>query len=71
MGHIPRDPVARGVLGPGQSCSIHVSFSPARADLLRRLGRSAESRVAHDRAIKLAYNTAEIAFLTRRRDQLP
>jgi RNA polymerase sigma factor (sigma-70 family) len=41
-----------------------------RADLLRRLGRSAESRTAYDRAIELAGNPAERAYLTRRRDQL-
>ena len=46
------------------------AFHATRADLLRRLGRSAESRVAYDRAIELADNAAEIAFLTRRRDQL-
>lgn len=38
--------------------------------LLRRLGRSQESRAAYDTAIELAGNTAEIAYLTRRRDQL-
>jgi RNA polymerase sigma-70 factor (ECF subfamily) len=41
-----------------------------RADLLRRLGRSAEARAAYDRAIELAGNTAEAAYLTRRRDEL-
>ncbi|HLT60725.1 MAG TPA: DUF6596 domain-containing protein, partial [Microlunatus sp.] len=41
-----------------------------RADLLRRIGRGAEARVAYDRAIELAGNTAEVAELTRRRDQL-
>lgn len=41
-----------------------------RADLLRRLGRSKESRAAYDKAIELAGNTAEIAHLTRRREQL-
>ena len=41
-----------------------------RADLLRRLGRSADARAAYDRAIELAGNTAETAYLTRRRDQL-
>jgi predicted RNA polymerase sigma factor len=40
------------------------------AGLLRRLGRSQESRAAYDRAIELAGNTAEIAYLTRRRGQL-
>jgi predicted RNA polymerase sigma factor len=38
--------------------------------LFRRLGRRQESRAAYDRAIELAGNTAEVAFLTRRRDQL-
>jgi RNA polymerase sigma-70 factor (ECF subfamily) len=46
------------------------AFHAARADLLRRLGRSQESRAAYDRAIELAGNTAETAYLTRRRDQL-
>jgi RNA polymerase sigma-70 factor, ECF subfamily len=47
------------------------AFHATRADLLRRVGRSAESRAAYDRAIELAGNTAERAYLTRRRDQLP
>lgn len=42
----------------------------ARAELLRRLGRDAESRAAYTRAIGLAGNPAERAHLTRRRDQL-
>jgi RNA polymerase sigma factor (sigma-70 family) len=46
------------------------AFHAARADLLRRLGRGRESRVAYDRAISLAGNPAERAYLTRRRDQL-
>ena len=46
------------------------AFHATRADLLRRLGRSQESRAAYDRAIALAGNTAETAYLTRRRDQL-
>lgn len=41
-----------------------------RADLLRRLGRSRESSLAYDRAIELAGNPAERAYLNRRRDQL-
>jgi RNA polymerase sigma-70 factor (ECF subfamily) len=47
----------------------HAYFA-ARAAILRRLGRSEESRAAYDRAIALAGNTAEIAYLTRRRDEL-
>jgi predicted RNA polymerase sigma factor len=46
------------------------AYHAARADLLRRLGRSDESRAAYDRAIGLAGNPAERAYLTRRRDQL-
>lgn len=46
------------------------AFHAARADLLRRLGRSAEAREAYDRAIELAGNSAEVAHLTRRRGQL-
>jgi RNA polymerase sigma-70 factor (ECF subfamily) len=45
-------------------------YHVTRADLLRRLGRSQESRAAYDKAIDLAGNTAETAYLTRRRDQL-
>jgi len=46
------------------------AYHATRADLLRRLGRSQESRAAYDNAIELAGNTAETAYLTRRRDQL-
>ncbi|MGA3541753.1 RNA polymerase sigma factor [Micromonosporaceae bacterium DT194] len=46
------------------------AYHATRADLLRRLGRSAQARTAYDRAIELAGNTAEVAYLTRRRDQL-
>ena len=46
------------------------AFHAARADLLRRLGRSLEAREAYDRAIDLAGNSAEVAHLTRRRGQL-
>jgi RNA polymerase sigma-70 factor, ECF subfamily len=38
--------------------------------LLRRLGRSDQARAAYGRAIGLAGNTAEKAYLIRRRDQL-
>jgi RNA polymerase sigma-70 factor (ECF subfamily) len=46
------------------------AYHATRADLLRRLGNSQQSRAAYDRAIELAGNTAETAYLTRRRDQL-
>ena len=46
------------------------AYHATRADLLRRLDRGQESRNAYDRAIELAGNTAETAYLTRRRDEL-
>ncbi|RZL78833.1 MAG: RNA polymerase sigma factor [Rhodococcus sp. (in: high G+C Gram-positive bacteria)] len=46
------------------------AYHATRADLLRRLGQSQQSRAAYDKAIGLAGNTAETAYLTRRRDQL-
>ena len=46
------------------------AYHATRADLLRRLGRSQESRAAYGKAIEIAGNTAETASLTRRRDQL-
>jgi RNA polymerase sigma-70 factor, ECF subfamily len=41
-----------------------------RADLLRRLGRSAEARRAYDAAIAATQNSAERAYLSRRRGEL-
>jgi RNA polymerase sigma-70 factor (ECF subfamily) len=46
------------------------AYHATRADLLRRLGRVQSSRAAYDKAIELAGNTAETAYLTRRRDLL-
>jgi RNA polymerase sigma-70 factor (ECF subfamily) len=46
------------------------AFHATHADLLRRVGRGGESRAAYDKAIRLAGNPAERAYLTRRRDQL-
>jgi RNA polymerase sigma-70 factor, ECF subfamily len=46
------------------------AYHATRADLLRRLARGREARAAYDKAIELAGNTAETAYLTRRRDQL-
>ena len=43
----------------------------ARADLLRRLGRGAEARNEYDAAIVATENSAERAYLARRRDQIP
>jgi RNA polymerase sigma-70 factor (ECF subfamily) len=46
------------------------AYHATRADLLRRLGQSSQAREAYDRAIALTANTAEQAYLSRRRDQL-
>ena len=46
------------------------AYHATRADLLRRLGSMEESHAAYDRAIELAGNAAERAYLARRRDQL-
>ena len=53
----------------GPLAGYHAYYAP-RAALLRRLGRSQQSRAAYDKAIELAGNAAETAYLTRRRDQL-
>jgi RNA polymerase sigma-70 factor (ECF subfamily) len=46
--------------------ALHVT----RAELLRRVGRSADAYAAYTRAIELAGNPAEIRHLTRRRGEL-
>ena len=46
------------------------AYHATRADLLRRLGRSTDARAAYEQAIELSGNSAEIAYLSRRRDQL-
>jgi len=46
------------------------AWHAVRADLLRRLGRSAEARDAYDAAIAATGNTAERAYLSRRRGEL-
>lgn len=46
------------------------AFHATRAELLRRLGRSAEARAAYTRAIELASNDGEVRHLTRRRGEL-
>jgi RNA polymerase sigma-70 factor (ECF subfamily) len=58
------------VEGLADPLAAYHAYHVTRADLLRRLGRSQESRAAYDIAIELAGNTAETAYLTRRRDQL-
>jgi RNA polymerase sigma-70 factor, ECF subfamily len=62
------------VSGPGAALDLvdgldlprHQLFHAVRADLLRRLGRSAEAAAAYDAAIMLTGNEPDRAFLARR-----
>jgi RNA polymerase sigma-70 factor, ECF subfamily len=45
-------------------------YHAIRADLLRRLGRTAEAALAYDAALALTGNAAERAFLERRRREI-
>ncbi|KRD43846.1 RNA polymerase subunit sigma-24 [Cellulomonas sp. Root930] len=63
--------VALAAIAPlGEALDGYHAFHATRAELLRRLDRGTEAREAYDRAIALAGNTAETAYLTRRRDEL-
>jgi RNA polymerase sigma-70 factor, ECF subfamily len=46
------------------------AWHAARADLLRRLGRSAEAKAAYDAAVAATRNSAERAYLSRKRGEL-
>lgn len=46
------------------------AWHATRADLLRRLGRSSEARAAYDAAKATTKNTAERAYLTRKKGEL-
>ena len=46
-------------------------FHVTRGDLLRRLDRVEDARLAYDRAVALTTNGAERRFLEERRDSLP
>lgn len=51
--------------------SSYHAWHAARAELLRRLGRSEEAAAAYRRAIELSANTAEAAYLQARLAELP
>jgi hypothetical protein len=46
------------------------AWHATRADLLRRLGRSVEAKQAYDAAIAATQNSAERAYLNRKRGEL-
>jgi RNA polymerase sigma-70 factor (ECF subfamily) len=50
----------------GQQLDAYQYFHATRAELLRRLGRTAEARVAFERALALAHGEPERRFLERR-----
>jgi RNA polymerase sigma-70 factor (ECF subfamily) len=54
------------VLGAQGALDGYHLFHATRADLLRRLGRRADAARAYERALSLATNRAERAFLARR-----
>ncbi|WP_238162004.1 RNA polymerase sigma factor [Kribbella antibiotica] len=54
----------------GPALAGYHAYHATRAELLRRLGRSEDSRDAYTQAITLSGNTAEAAYLSRRRGQL-
>jgi RNA polymerase sigma-70 factor, ECF subfamily len=57
------------LMAGGQLDAYHLAHS-ARADLLRRLGRTSEARVAYTRALELARQEPERRFLERRLREL-
>jgi RNA polymerase sigma-70 factor, ECF subfamily len=58
------------ILARGDLADYHLAHS-ARADLYRRLGRTAEARAAYERAYSLSRQEPERRFLERRLRELP
>ena len=57
-------------LGASGKLDDYYLFHAARADLLRRLRRANEARIAYERALKLATNQVEQQYLKRRMSEL-
>jgi RNA polymerase sigma-70 factor, ECF subfamily len=57
--------IIEGILQRGDLADYHLAHS-ARADMLRRLGKSAEARVSYERALSLARQEPVRRFLERR-----
>ncbi len=58
------------ILARGDLADYYLAHA-ARADLCRRLGRTADARAAYERALSLTKQEPERRFLERRLDQLP
>ena len=57
------------ILARGDLADYHLAHA-ARADLCRRLGRTAEARASYERALELAQQEPERRFLERRLKEL-
>jgi RNA polymerase sigma-70 factor (ECF subfamily) len=57
------------ILARGELADYHLAHS-ARAELCRRLGRTAEARAAYERALALARQGPQRRFLERRLGEL-
>jgi RNA polymerase sigma-70 factor (ECF subfamily) len=57
------------ILARGELADYHLAHS-ARADLCRRLGRTADARASYERALALARQEPERRFLARRLAEL-
>jgi RNA polymerase sigma-70 factor (ECF subfamily) len=58
------------ILGRGDLANYHLAHA-ARADLCRRLGRTAEARASYERALALTQQEPERRFLEQRLSELP
>ena len=58
------------ILARGDLADYHLAHS-ARADLCRRLGRTAEARTSYEQALTLTQQEPERRFLERRLAELP
>ena len=58
------------ILARGDLANYHLAHA-ARADLCRRLGRTAEARASYERALALTQQEPERRFLERRLSELP
>ncbi|NKE71662.1 RNA polymerase sigma factor [Candidatus Manganitrophus noduliformans] len=63
-------PLIDALLASGELEEYHLAHS-ARADLCRRLGRTAEARASYERALALTQQAPERRFLQRRLEELP
>ena len=69
-GPLPGLTLIDAILARGDLADYHLAHS-ARADLCRRLGRTAEARASYERAYSLARQEPERRFLERRLRELP